>query len=77
VAVPYTVAVLDLAEGPRMLTALLEVEPADVRVGLRVEVALRRVGEYTLPFFRPENAVPAPVTASVSLPEDHDEREIS
>ena len=54
VAAPYTVAVIDLAEGPTMLTALVGVEPADVRVGLPVRVSFERVGEFVLPFFTPE-----------------------
>jgi uncharacterized OB-fold protein len=56
-AAPYTVAVIDLAEGPRMLTALVGVAPADVRIGARVVVRFETVGEFTLPFF--ESAAPA------------------
>lgn len=70
VAVPYTVVVLDLEEGPRMLTALVDVEPADVRVGLPVEVTLRHVGDHTLPFFRPRTG-----TRGLAAPADHENRE--
>lgn len=52
-AVPYTVAVITLTEGPTMLTTLIGIAPQDVRVGQAVEVAFRTVGEFTLPFFRP------------------------
>jgi uncharacterized OB-fold protein len=61
-AAPYTVAVIDLAEGPRMLTALVGVEPDDVRIGADVEVRFEKVGEFTLPFFA--LAGQRPVTAS-------------
>lgn len=61
-AAPYTVAVIDLTEGPRMLTALVGVEPADVRIGAAVAVAFEAVGEYTLPFFAPAGESSAGVT---------------
>jgi uncharacterized protein len=54
VAAPYPIAALDLAEGPRMLTALLGIDPADVRVGLPVRVRFEPVGDWTLPFFEPD-----------------------
>jgi uncharacterized OB-fold protein len=49
--VPYVVALVDLDEGVRMMTRLVEVEPAAVHVGLGVEVAIQ--GEPRLPYFRP------------------------
>jgi uncharacterized OB-fold protein len=48
---PYVVALVELEEGVRMLTRLVEVEPAEVRVAMPVEVILR--GEPPLPYFRP------------------------
>ena len=36
-----------------MLTALIDIEPADVRVGVPVEVAFTPIGDFTLPLFRP------------------------
>jgi uncharacterized OB-fold protein len=50
---PYAVALVDLDEGVRMMTRLVDVEPAAVRVGLLVEVAIR--GEPRLPYFRPRS----------------------
>ena len=55
-AAPYTIAVISLAEGPTMLTALVGVEPEDVVVASPVEVAFTLVGNFTLPFFRPRTA---------------------
>jgi uncharacterized OB-fold protein len=48
---PYVVALVELEEGVRMLTRLVDVEPAAVRVAMAVEVTLR--GEPRLPYFRP------------------------
>ncbi len=53
-AIPYAVAVVELAEGPRLVTRLVDVAPAEVRVGMPVEVVLTTVTEgTTLPLFRP------------------------
>jgi uncharacterized OB-fold protein len=49
--VPYVVALVDLEEGVRMMTRLVDVEPAAVRVGMPVEAAIQ--GEPRLPCFRP------------------------
>lgn len=51
---PFMVALVELDEGVRMIGELIDVDPAEVRVGMPVEVALTRVdGELTLPFWRP------------------------
>ncbi len=49
--IPYVVALVELDEGVRMMTRLVGVEPADVRVDLPVEVAIQ--GDPRLPYFRP------------------------
>lgn len=52
--VPYVVAVVQLAEGPRMMTNLVECAPDDVRVGMAVTVVFDDVTpEVTLAKFRP------------------------
>lgn len=52
--VPYVVALVDLAEGARLLTNLVDVDPADVEVGLPVRVRFRELAEgRTLPVFGP------------------------
>jgi uncharacterized OB-fold protein len=59
---PYAVAVVELEEGPRLLTTLVGVEPERVQVGLPVEVALVPApGGFVLPFFRPAAGGGAPV----------------
>lgn len=58
-AVPYVAAIVELEEGWKTLTNIIECAPADVCVGLAVEVSFRRMSdEITLPYFRPRG-VPA------------------
>lgn len=44
-AAPYVVAYVELEEGPRVLTNLVEVEPGDVAIGMPVEVVWHDTGE--------------------------------
>ena len=54
---PYVLAYVELAEGPRILTNVVECDPDDVRIGLPVEVAFADTGEgNALPRFRPRSA---------------------
>ncbi|RSS75493.1 Zn-ribbon domain-containing OB-fold protein [Streptomyces sp. WAC06614] len=55
--VPYVAAVVDLAEGPRMMTELVDCpDPAALRVGMPLEVTFREAAEgVTVPLFRPAN----------------------
>ena len=53
---PYIMAVVELAEGPRMMTNLVGLAPdaAALRIGLPVEVVFQDVSEdIALPHFRP------------------------
>jgi uncharacterized OB-fold protein len=53
--VPYVAAVVDLAEGPRMMTEIVEPGTTGLRAGMAVEVAFRD----GVPVFRPrKNDVP-------------------
>jgi len=52
---PLVVAVIELAEGPRLTANVIECDPGDVRVGLPVEVAFEPVEGATLIQFRPAN----------------------
>jgi uncharacterized OB-fold protein len=55
-AYPYVVAVVELDEGVRLIANLVDVPPAEVRVGQRVAVVYHRVEDgFTLPAFRPES----------------------
>jgi uncharacterized protein len=52
--VPYVVAVVALAEGPHLMTRLVQVPPTAVRIGMRVMVEFEpQDDESTLPVFRP------------------------
>jgi uncharacterized OB-fold protein len=51
---PYVAAVVDLAEGPRMLTNVVDCEAERLRVGLPLQVTYRSITEQvTIPVFAP------------------------
>ena len=53
---PYVLAIVELEEGPRMMTNLVDVapDPAAIRIGMPVEVVFQDVtDEIALPQFRP------------------------
>ena len=52
---PYIIAVVELREGPRMMTRLVGVEPKAVRIGMPVSVAFDDIADsVSLPVFRPK-----------------------
>ncbi len=52
---PYALAYVELDEGPRMPARLVDLDPAAVEVGMKVEVVFDDVGpDLTLARFRPE-----------------------
>lgn len=57
---PYVIAVVQLDEGPRLLTNLVDCDPSDAAIGLAVEVCFEVIGEgereVHLPQFRPVGA---------------------
>jgi uncharacterized protein len=51
---PYVAAVVDLEEGPRVMTNIVDCDPAQLRVGQPVEVCFQPLtDEITMPVFRP------------------------
>ncbi len=53
-ALPYVLAYVELAEGVRMLTNIVDCAPDDVRIGMPVELVFEDVtAEATLPKFKP------------------------
>jgi hypothetical protein len=52
---PYVIGVVELEEGPRLLTNIVEVSPDPdlLPLDLPVEVVYHAVGDFTLPLFRP------------------------
>lgn len=56
---PYVAAAVDLDEGPRLMTNLVDCAPDDLVVGMAVEVTFRPLtDEITVPVFRPAGAAP-------------------
>ncbi len=52
--IPYNVAEVELEEGPRLLTNLVEVDNVDIRIGMPVEIRFDDVtDEITLAKFKP------------------------
>jgi uncharacterized OB-fold protein len=54
--VPYVAAVVDLEEGPRMITNVIGCEFDAVEIGMALTVAFREDGDYSLPVFEPAPA---------------------
>lgn len=50
---PYVAAIIELEEGVRMTSNVVDTEPSSVSVGLPVEVTFVDEGMYVLPRFRP------------------------
>lgn len=52
--VPYVAAVVDLAEGPRMMTNVVGCDPSELHVGMQLSVAFEeRADDVTIPVFQP------------------------
>jgi uncharacterized OB-fold protein len=52
--VPYVAAVVDLAEGPRMMTGVVDADPSQLHIGMPLEVTFLPLDdELTAPWFRP------------------------
>ncbi len=55
---PIVLAWVDLPEGVRMTTSFIDCDPADVEIGMEVEVAFKAVtDEITIPHFTPVKKV--------------------
>ena len=50
--IPYNVSLIDLEEGPRLVSNVVGCPPEEVRVGMPVEVVYDDREEFTLPVFR-------------------------
>lgn len=50
---PYTIAYVDLDEGVRLMTRIVECKPEEIHVGMDVEVVFHPRGDFMLPYFRP------------------------
>jgi DUF35 OB-fold domain, acyl-CoA-associated len=60
--VPYVVAVVELAEGPHLMTNIVECVPDSVRIGMKVSVTYRQLADgVTLPVFEPKSIFTKPL----------------
>ena len=51
--VPFATVIVELEEGPRLTTNLVDVAPAEIAIGMPVEVVFQRMNDQiTLPLFR-------------------------
>ena len=50
---PYNVSLIDLDEGPRLISNVVGCKHDEVRIGMPVEIVYDDREEYTLPLFRP------------------------
>lgn len=50
---PYTIAYVDLKEGVRLMTRIVECKPEEIKIGMEVEVVYTPRGDYYFPFFKP------------------------
>ena len=50
---PFTVALVDLDEGVRMLTRIVGASPDSVAIGMPVQMTVEQIGDADLPCFRP------------------------
>ncbi|WAX56271.1 Zn-ribbon domain-containing OB-fold protein [Jatrophihabitans cynanchi] len=55
--VPYVAAIVELAEGPRLMSNLVDCEPDELTVGMPLQVTFRHdAGAPAAPVFRPAHA---------------------
>jgi uncharacterized OB-fold protein len=59
VPIPNVVALVELAEGPRLMARLEMVHPAEVRIGMPVTARFARIGDLGVPVFVPESSTDA------------------
>lgn len=50
---PYTLAYIDLEEGVRIMSRIVECDPQDIKIGMEVEVIFIERENFMLPYFRP------------------------
>ena len=51
--VPYSVVLVELAEGPRMISSMIDTKPEDVKIGAPVQFVAEKVSDaVTLPRFK-------------------------
>ena len=49
----YNIALIDLKEGPRMMSKVVGIEPSDVKIGMKVHAKIDKIGETDAVVFEP------------------------
>ncbi|QMU73511.1 protein dehydratase [Streptacidiphilus sp. P02-A3a] len=66
---PYAVALVELAEGVRVVSNVVGIEPGEVRIGMPVRLSFERCDEeLTLPLFRPDRPGDAVLLPELRVP---------
>lgn len=50
---PYAAAIIDLDEGYQMISNVVQCEVENLHVGMDVTVTFQKIGDITMPYFRP------------------------
>jgi len=58
--VPFVLAIVRLAEGPQLMTHLVNCQPEDVTIGMPVTVRFEARGDWALPVFGPRTSQSQP-----------------
>jgi hypothetical protein len=53
---PYTVAVVELTEGPRLISNIVGADPESLRIDQPLRLAIEREGNVAVPRYRPAEA---------------------
>lgn len=53
----YNISLIDLAEGPRMMSRVVDIEPEKVHIGMKVRAFIGEIEGETLVLFRPAQEV--------------------
>ena len=51
----YNICLVDLAEGPRMMSRVVGIEPTDVKVGIKVKAKVDKIDDHDAVVFEPVN----------------------
>ena len=49
----YNIALIDLKEGPRMMSKVVGIEPAEVKIGMKVRAKIDKIGDTDAVVFEP------------------------
>ena len=49
----YNIALIDLKEGPRMMSKVVGIEPTEVKIGMKVRVKIDKIGDTDAVVFEP------------------------